>query len=458
MKILHYSLGLPPYRSGGLTKYSIDLMEIQVKMDNEVYLLFPGKMNGKRVEIKYYKNFNGIEVYEYINPLPVPLLNGVKQPSVFMKRCDKNEFYNFLQKIKPDIIHLHTLMGLNKEFIEVCKEMNIKVVFTTHDYYGLCMKVNFIDYNFNLCEKRNIDKCARCNQCADSIDKIKFLQSAQYRYAKNIGVVNILKKLLSNRKTILPTKKEDEDSIEEEIVAKYNGLYSYYEEMFKNLDLYLFNSKISEKIYNKYIDESVGKVIPITHNDIIDRRKRRKYQDKLNLLYMGKIDNYKGTDILINTMRRLTPYNIMLNIYGDNSKAYEFEKNVQINGVYTYEDIENIFSEADMLVMPSRCFETFGFVALEAICHGVPVMLTENVGASCLISDINPIGCIVEPTEQSLTSEILKIYKNRDILSLYNENICKGDFQFSIKRHYKEIMKSYYDLLGGNNEDSDCFK
>ena len=81
-----------------------------MKMDNEVYLLFPGKMNGKRVEIKYYKNFNGIEVYEYINPLPVPLLNGVKQPSVFMKRCDKNEFYNFLQKIKPDIIHLHTLM------------------------------------------------------------------------------------------------------------------------------------------------------------------------------------------------------------------------------------------------------------------------------------------------------------------------------------------------------------
>lgn len=32
MKILHYNLGLPPYRSGGLTKYSTDLMIEQSKI------------------------------------------------------------------------------------------------------------------------------------------------------------------------------------------------------------------------------------------------------------------------------------------------------------------------------------------------------------------------------------------------------------------------------------------
>ena len=31
MKILHYFLGFPPYRSGGLTKYAFDLMTAQVE-------------------------------------------------------------------------------------------------------------------------------------------------------------------------------------------------------------------------------------------------------------------------------------------------------------------------------------------------------------------------------------------------------------------------------------------
>lgn len=31
MKILHYSLGLPPYRTGGLTKFATDLMEQQIR-------------------------------------------------------------------------------------------------------------------------------------------------------------------------------------------------------------------------------------------------------------------------------------------------------------------------------------------------------------------------------------------------------------------------------------------
>ena len=36
MKILHYFLGFPPYRTGGLTKYAYDLMQAQVADGNEV--------------------------------------------------------------------------------------------------------------------------------------------------------------------------------------------------------------------------------------------------------------------------------------------------------------------------------------------------------------------------------------------------------------------------------------
>ena len=95
MRILHYSLGLPPYRSGGLTKYCTDLMVEQAKSNDEIFLLFPGRMNfikKDNVKIKFYKNYKNVKVYELINPLPVPILNGICDPKSFTKVCDKSVF------------------------------------------------------------------------------------------------------------------------------------------------------------------------------------------------------------------------------------------------------------------------------------------------------------------------------------------------------------------------------
>ena len=44
MKILQYTLGLPPFRRGGLPRYSTDLSE-ELSKDNEVYLMYPGQIN-----------------------------------------------------------------------------------------------------------------------------------------------------------------------------------------------------------------------------------------------------------------------------------------------------------------------------------------------------------------------------------------------------------------------------
>ena len=42
MRILHYCLGFPPFRTGGMTKYCMDLMNEQNKAGHEVALLWPG--------------------------------------------------------------------------------------------------------------------------------------------------------------------------------------------------------------------------------------------------------------------------------------------------------------------------------------------------------------------------------------------------------------------------------
>ena len=54
MRILHYSLGLPPYRTGGMTKFCIDLILRQKEAGETVALLWPGKIPvlSKKIKIR----------------------------------------------------------------------------------------------------------------------------------------------------------------------------------------------------------------------------------------------------------------------------------------------------------------------------------------------------------------------------------------------------------------------
>ena len=76
-----------------------------------------------------------------MNPLPVALDEGIKDFEAYMRSCDRKIYVDFLEHIKPDVIHIHTLMGLHKEFIDAAEDLKIKKVFTTHDYFGICPKV-----------------------------------------------------------------------------------------------------------------------------------------------------------------------------------------------------------------------------------------------------------------------------------------------------------------------------
>lgn len=82
MRILHYSLGFPPYRSGGLTKFCMDLMKQQIKDGHEVALLWPGQigflLKGLKINNRGKDKISGIQSYEVINPLPIPFDEGIK--------------------------------------------------------------------------------------------------------------------------------------------------------------------------------------------------------------------------------------------------------------------------------------------------------------------------------------------------------------------------------------------
>lgn len=172
MHILHYTLGFPPYRSGGLIKYASDLMVAQKDLGHNVCALYPSGMSlfHRKCHICFANKIKEIEVYKIVNPMPVPLLYGVKNIGSFIneKKIEKSSFIKLLDDFKPDILHIHTLMGLPKLFLEIAHKKNIKIVYTSHDYYGLCPKVNFINHKGEVCTTPQDFLCKECNENAKS--------------------------------------------------------------------------------------------------------------------------------------------------------------------------------------------------------------------------------------------------------------------------------------------------
>ena len=48
----------------------------------------------------------------------------------------------------------------------------------------------------------------------------------------------------------------------------------------------------------------------------------------------------------------------------------------------------------DLLIVPSLGLETFGMVVLEAFSFGVPVLMSEHVGAKMLVEEMDNVGMV----------------------------------------------------------------
>ncbi|MGQ7889887.1 glycosyltransferase [Paenibacillus sp. WC2504] len=450
MNILHVTLGIPPFRSGGLTKYSVDLMLEQQRQSHTVSLVYPGHIYGVGgVRITENNSYKNIGVYEIINPLPVPLLGGIKEPSRYIRTVNKRTYKTFFNEVKPDSIHIHTFQGVHKEFIEVAKEFNIQIIYTTHDYFGICPKVNLMDHLGNICYDYNSGvKCATCNVNGYSMFKIFVMQSELYRFLKDSSIVRkIRQREKSKNNLVLSVNKSVAVHAEMKNIHanKYIDLRKYYIEMFSLIDLFHFNSRTAKSEFEKYLNVR-GQVIPITHSDIHDSRVLRQYDKNkpLQIAYLGPVDRYKGFYFVQNALNELKGGNWHLHVYGDLAKAdVDNDPNhYTFHDRYRYDQLSSIFKHTDLLIIPSIWKETFGFIGLEALAHGVPIMISEHVGLQDVITH-GETGIVFKAEESELREQIAAIIKDREILEKINKNILQSEFVFSMEQHTNRMIEFY---------------
>lgn len=227
------------------------------------------------------------------------------------------------------------------------------------------------------------------------------------------------------------------------MIKKYQSLIDYYKDCFSIVDEFHFNSEVTRDTYRKYIVPKAEKIIPITHNGINDHRRKKSFEDNcLKIGFVGSAAPYKGLSRLIMALKQLNRNDKWrLDVWGD-AIGQDESLPIYYRGKFTHSAIETVYTTMDIMVVPSLCHETFSLVTLEALSYGVPVLVSDTVGAKDIVKEYD--SKFVFHSDEELVALLRAIICNRALLEEYNDKILSMEWKHSMKEHAQEIIDKMY--------------
>lgn len=228
-------------------------------------------------------------------------------------------------------------------------------------------------------------------------------------------------------------------------MSGYESLMKYYRECFSLVDCFHFNSEVSKSVYTSHIPNINGIVIPITHCGIKDNRRKKTYNsEKLRMGFIGSDEPFKGLPLLIEALEEIGMEDKWkLSVWGGKVGKHP-SLPIQYKGKYSAQTIENVYEAMDVLIVPSVWKETFSLVTLEALSYGVPVIVSDNVGAQDIVKQYDERFVYHERKDLEI---ILKaIIEDKSILRDFNRQICELPWSHDMLSHAEEIVNRIYSL------------
>lgn len=266
-------------------------------------------------------------------------------------------FVEFLDLVKPDVIHFHHFLLLGIELLTLARRTlpNVRIVFTFHEFMAIC------DANGHMLRKSDRSLCTRaspvrCHQCFPDRGPEHFFMREMW-FKKHLSVVDAF---------TVPSRF---------MIDRYVAW---------GLDL----QKITH-VTNGQPDYNRGRVA-------IDKRGKRN-----RFGFFGQLVDNKGLWVILQAVNELraggfTDFRVEIN--GDNLQYASAERRDEIeaflsrekerppeeqivvfNGSYSVDQLSQRMSRVDWCIVPSVWWEIFGLVISEAWMFHRPV-IASNVG------------------------------------------------------------------------------
>ncbi len=237
------------------------------------------------------------------------------------------DFEKFLREEKPDLIHIHHLIGHALSLMQVAKKLKVPVVMQIQDWFALCGRVNFTDRDGDRCNGAAIGKCANC------ITMTKIRPAPVWNRALQLVRKHQMKKTLA---------------LADAYVMGSNAICADY----RAAELFAPNRPVF--------------VLPYGVDLAAQNRPTKPSVTPLRFGFIGSALPYKGLHIARRAFEGIDPALAELKLFGyAGTRFVEAEK-------------AQVFAQMDILLLPSIGLESFGLVAREAHACGVPVIASDE--------------------------------------------------------------------------------
>jgi glycosyltransferase involved in cell wall biosynthesis len=166
-------------------------------------------------------------------------------------------------------------------------------------------------------------------------------------------------------------------------------------------------------------------------------------------LFVGRLSVEKGLDTLLEAWTQLDD-RLPLKIIGDGPladrvmEATQRLPNVEWLGRKSLAEVYALMGEATCLVFPSKWYETFGRVAVEAFAKGTPV-IAANIGAIAELVNAGHTGLHFRTGDpDDLRDRVKWVLANPEALSQMRQ-AARAEFEakYTVKKNYEALMDIY---------------
>jgi glycosyltransferase involved in cell wall biosynthesis len=375
LRILQIVHDFPPQSFSGTELYTLNFSQELRKLGHDVTALYP-VYDSARKSLQFEA-----AVYEGLKVVRFNVFQPGKKNSDILNNEFDAPFRLFLKRNDFDIVHIQHLFGLSANWVTIAKACGLPVLMKIDDMYLYCRQGHLMYKSRSYCSgPESLDKCYGCTFRNRSSDP-EYVAGIYY--------------YLALRREVLQRMFQQADFIH-------------------SPSLFLKETSIANNFNNPEFH-----VIPtgISPFEVVERRKEKGV---IRIGFMGEIDIRKGIAVFLDAIEMANQkmaagerQDLHFKIYGKhfNNDLYRSMcarvngfANVTYFGGFTPDQRAEIFSEIDLLAMPSLG-ENYPFILREALYAGLPAVATAIAGVPEIIVD-GENGFLIPPGDAAALADI----------------------------------------------------
>ena len=356
-------------------------------------------------------------------------------PCADRSKLVEKAFAGVLEEFKPDVVHFQHLINLSFALPSLVKKHGIACCFTLHDYWFICPRTKLLTDDLKICSTRSPSSCRDCLR-----NQIGYYDTRNSTGGLLPLLKQPIKKLLNAIKSIT-------------LLLNLSFWRTYWvRNVFRNVDMFIAPSRF---LLEQYVGIGLPreKITFCRHGFITFdcNGYRKKTSPHMRFAFLGTLNVHKGIYLLIDAFNSI-PGPAELKIYGRLSPAMKqsLEKRItnpliSLMGELAEQDKATAFSDIDVLILPSICYENCPLTINEAFMAKVPV-ITGNIGGMAELVEDGKTGLLFPVGSADKLAEKINVCINDpDLVHRLSSNIAPVK---DMGTHVDEIERLYEKIRG----------